>query len=134
MNPDIYNKLLVAVPKDAVLSRRIDKDLLIDLGNGEYKYDGDLFLDGVGLTSLTEMPYNIIEITGIFSCDANKLTNLEGCPKVVGGDFYCSNNKLASLVGAPKEVGSGFYCDDNDGAITEEYVRSLCNVGGKVYV
>ena len=122
------------IPFDELISRRINKDKLIDLGNGEYKYDGGLFLDGVGLTSLTEIPYNIVEVTGQVWLDRNKLTSLKGCPKIVGSSFLCSHNKLTTLEGCPEEVGNVFWCYDNNVKFTEEYVRSLCNVGGDIEV
>ena len=177
MNLTAYNSLMKPVPADELISRKIDKSKLIDLGNGEYKYDGDLNLSKLGITSLKDIPYNIVEITGTFDCSDNKLTTLEGAPEEVGGgfdcsynklttleaspkkvgsgsfdcsnnklttlegapkevagNFYCSDNKLTTLVGAPKKVGGNFGCYVNPTKFTEEYVRSLCDVGRGVYV
>ena len=52
----------------------------------------------------------------------------------IDGDFSCSNNQLTTLEGAPREVGGNFYCYNNKVKFTEEQVRSVCNVKGKIYV
>ena len=54
--------------------------------------------------------------------------------KHVDGNFYCHDNSLISLEGCPSSVGGKFYCHDNSKKFTEEYVRSLCNVKGYIYV
>jgi len=61
------------------------------------------------LTTLEGAPQTVV---GRFDCDSNQLTTLEGAPQV-GGGFYCSNNRLTSLIGAPRTVGSDFWCDNN---------------------
>ena len=55
-------------------------------------------------------------------------------PKYVGGYFYCNDNKLTSLQGAPKYVGGSFWCQNNTKKFTEEEVRAVCNVKGRIYV
>ncbi len=75
-----------------------------------------------------------VEVRGDFWCYCNQLTSLKGAPEHVGGDFYCFNNQLTSLEGAPKYVGRDFYCSDNAVKFTEEQVRAVCKVKGKVYV
>ena len=52
---------------------------------------------------------------------------------VVKEDFYCSYNELTSLKGAPENVAS-FYCSNNKVQFTEEDVREVCKVKGKVIV
>ena len=56
----------------------------------------------------------------------------------VNGDFYCSDNNLKSLAGAPKTVGGNFDCGNNPGpngkGFTEDDVRAVCDVKGKIYV
>lgn len=104
------------------------------------------------LTSLKSSPKIV---GGYFSCSYNKLTSLEGAPKNVGRDFYCNNNRLESLEGSPKIVGEDFICSENQltdlkGApetvggdfvcfnntkrLTEEDIRSVCNVKGHILV
>ena len=69
-----------------------------------------------------------------FLCNDNKLKSLVGAPTSVGGDFYCSYNKLKSLVGAPTNVGLDFDCNNNVVKFTEEQVRAVCDVKGKINV
>ena len=83
------------------------------------------------LTSLEGAPN---KVGGTFTCWNNQLTSLEGAPKEVGGDFWCGYNQLTSLEDAPKEVGENFECHNNPGKFTEEDVRKVCNVKGKIYV
>jgi len=83
------------------------------------------------LTSLKGSPKTV---GGHFTCSYNKLTSLKGAPTKVGGDFICWDNKLTSLDGAPKSVKGDFDCSRNPGKFTEEDVRKVCKVGGKIYV
>jgi hypothetical protein len=59
---------------------------------------------------------------------------LEGAPSSVGRDFYCSENRLTSLDGVPKTVGGDFLCFNNPVKFTEEQVRAVCDVKGKILV
>jgi hypothetical protein len=120
--------------------------------DGSYDVDGDVDLSN---QKLTKLPYKFNKVSGYFDCGSNKLTSLAGAPKEVGGVFDCSNNKLTSLVGAPKEVGRHFSCYRNNlnslaGApkevgrhfscyrntkkFTEEDVKKVCKVKGKIYI
>ena len=83
------------------------------------------------LKSLVGAP---VSVGGDFHCSFNKLTSLVGAPVSVGGDFHCSFNKLTSLVGAPTGVGGSFYCYDNAVKFTEEQVRAVCDVKGKIHI
>jgi hypothetical protein len=51
----------------------------------------------------------------------------------VKGYFSCSNNQLTSLEGSPKEVGGDFFCKNNKIKFTEEDVRKVCKVKGRIY-
>ena len=121
--------------------------------DGSIDVNGDVNMYNKGLTKI---PFKFGKVGGYFYCSYNPaLTSLKGAPKSVGTDFYCSNNPaLTSLEGAPKSVGGYFYCSYNpaltslDGApesvtgsfysrhnkFTEEEIRAVCNVKGKVYV
>ena len=92
--------------------------------------NGDINCSNQNLTSLEGAPE---EVGGSFYCYDNELTSLEGAPRIVGGDFSCSDNKLTSLKGAPEKVGGRFWCK-NPKKFTEEEVRAVCDVKGKVYV
>ena len=114
----------------------------------------ELDLSDYGLTKLPEILKNV-DVERYFICSVNKLTTLENSPKTVGGSFYCGNNQLISLKGAPTYVGGEFGCGNNkltslDGAptyvggsfncrhnpvkFTEEQVRAVCDVDGRIYV
>jgi hypothetical protein len=92
---------------------------------------GDFYCEYNQLTSLEGAPKSI---GGGLYCNANKLTNLEGSPQSVGGSFFCYNNKLTSLVGAPKSVGGYFTCSNNKVKFTEDDVRAVSNVKGRIIV
>ena len=83
------------------------------------------------LTSLVGAPTSV---GGDFYCSVNKLDSLVGAPTSVGGNFNCSVNKLTSLVGAPTSVGGRFNCSNNVVKFTEEQVRAVCDVKGKINV
>lgn len=104
---------------------------LVSLEEFPDKVGGGFYCNGNKLTTLKGCPK---EIDGAFDCSDNKLTTLEGCPKEIGDYFSCSNNKLESLEGCPKKVGGNFECLYNNKFFTEEEVRAVCNVKGKVYV
>ena len=71
---------------------------------------------------------------GNIDCADAYLTSLEGAPQKVGRDFYCYDNKLTSLKGAPQKVGGDFVCGDNTKKFTEEEVRAVCDVRGKIEI
>jgi hypothetical protein len=82
----------------------INSEGLVDV-NG----DVNLYMFG-----LTKLPLRFGYVSGHFLCPDNKLTNLEGCPLVVGGHFNCNDNKLTDLEGSPKSVGGSFFCRHNN--------------------
>ena len=53
---------------------------------------------------------------------------------IVEGNFDCSYNSLTSLEGAPEKVGGDFYCSNNAVKFTEEQVRAVCDVKGRIFV
>ena len=52
----------------------------------------------------------------------------------VKGNFFCHNNQLTSLEGSPEKVERNFYCLNNSVKFTEEDVRKVCKVKGRVFV
>jgi len=73
-------------------------------GIEKYKFRSDGTLDvfqNVDLENknLEELPFKFGKIDGDFDCSWNKLTSLEGAPKIVNGNFFCQYNKLTSLEG-----------------------------------
>ena len=85
--------------------------------DGKYEVSSttDIRVKNTNITSLTNGMFIWATVDGIFSCSfCFKLESLEGAPEKVGGGFYCSYcSKLESLKGAPKEVGGDFYCVSN---------------------
>jgi hypothetical protein len=107
------------------------KSNLFSLENSPIKVSDSFECFGNNLTSLKFAP----KIVGVnFNCSDNKLTSLRYSPEKVGNNFYCNHNKLKTLKGCPKEVDGDFVCNYNPVKFTQEYVRSLCKVGGKIYV
>ena len=93
---------------------------------------GHFFCHNNKLTSLINAPKSV---DGVFLCSNNKLTSLKGSSVSVGIiNFDCSFNNLKSLTGAPKTVGGDFSCGFNDIKFTEEQVRAVCDVKGKIFV
>jgi len=75
-------------------------------------------------------------INGDVNLEKLILTELPDLQDVqVRGGFYCNENYLQSLKGAPTYVRGDFWCKDNRGIeITEEMIREVCDVKGKVSV
>ena len=93
---------------------------------------GHFFCHNNKLTSLINAPKSV---DGVFLCSNNKLTSLKGSSVSVGIiNFDCSFNNLTSLAGAPKTVDGDFSCGFNDIKFTEEQVRAVCDVKGKIFV
>ena len=84
------------------------------------------------LTSLKGAPETVVKN---FWCTDTNISSLKGAPKTVGEDFWCNDTpKLTSLKGAPKTVVKNFYIQNAGRKFTEEEVRAVCDVKGKVYV
>ena len=98
------------------------------------KIDGNVNIEGCNnLTNLKGFPtyvkgdikinYNpkleslegclIKETNGEFDCSKNKLTSLEGGPKIVEMSYDCIDNQLTTLKGCPEKIGSGFHAGSN---------------------
>ena len=88
----------------------------------------------IDLNSLTNGMFIWTIVDGSFRFSGcPSLNSLEGAPKEVGGDFevlYCKS--LKSLEGAPKEVGGWFYCYGCASKFTEDDVKKISNVKGKI--
>jgi len=107
------------------------RNKLKDLTGAPQYVGGDFDCSHNQLVSLIGAPRRIGRH---FDCSFNQLQTLQGAPEYVGGMFICHLNKLISLEGAPKYIGEAFIYGDNPRKFTEEEVRKLINVGGKVYV
>ena len=80
-------------------------DVLIDVvGGGVYKIVSDLVnvIRNVDLSNknLKRIPKKV----GMpFKGHPNKITSLEGCPEIIGGNFNCGYNQLKSLEEIPEK-------------------------------
>jgi len=83
--------------------------------------------------NLKEIEIQFGSVDGAFDCSWNYITNLKGCPFVIGNDFSCTDNELTSLDGCPKKVGNSFWCRNNSKKFTKEEVKELCEVKGAVF-
>jgi len=92
-----------------------------------------LILSRMNLDKLPKILKNLT-IGKDFWCTDNHLTSLENSPIYVVGNFGCSHNKLMSLEGAPEYVGGNFYCRGNPVRFTEDQVRAVSEVKGKIFV
>lgn len=62
-----------------------------------------------GCCSLTSMCGFPKEVKKNFDVSGTALSNLKGCPQIIGRDFYCCEcAKLISLEGSPKEINGNF--------------------------
>ena len=65
-------------------------------------------------TELEKLPdFSTVTVEGNFACGCNRLTSLQGAPRVVTGVFDCFNNQLTNLIGAPEIVGEYLNCAAN---------------------
>jgi len=104
--------------KDLIIKYKIGKLYIKGYGyqirdDGSIDFDGDVNLSEE-LDNLKQLLLTFNEVNGYFSSSNNKLTTLEGCPKVVHDYFSCARNKLTSLEHSPKIVKGDFYCSYND--------------------
>ena len=102
-------------PKHDLKNLRLIKqdNKLYDIFNlpKDFVVAGDLDLSRMELEKLPDL--STITVKGAFICSDNKLTDLKGIPKFIGGNFDCSRNQLTSLEGAPKSVEGYFLCGGN---------------------
>lgn len=121
---------LIGSPKYVGGSFHCTHNKLTSLKDGPLKVDGEFNCSMNELTSLAGAPESVHD----FICQGNKLTSLAGAPKYVAGNFFCAHNKLTSLAGAPKSVSGDFICYANPVKFTEQQIRAVCDVKGKVQV
>jgi len=132
---DIYSRIITESSGRKVIKGSVDlDDLYLEelpewLSNVEV--EGNFYCYNNRLTTLQGAPKTV---GGDFYCDNNKLTTLKGGPKTVGVSFYCNNNKLTTLAGGPETVEGNFWCSNNPGNFTEEDVRAVSKVDGKIFV
>jgi Leucine-rich repeat (LRR) protein len=82
------------------------------------------------LSNLKHAPQKVND----FDCSHNTLTSLEGVPERINGEFDCSANKLTSLKYFPKLITGDVFIYDNSKQFTEEEIRAVSDVKGKIRV
>ena len=92
-----------------------------------------LIADSIILTKSRKFAIKFNHVHGNFNCSKIELNSLEGCPRIVDGNFDCTSNNLISLKGAPKKVNGNFDSTGNKKKFTEQEVKAVCDVGGKIY-
>ena len=140
-NVEVKNKNITSLTNGMFIWTNIKGNFICDecksltsLEGAPKKVGGDFCcFDCTSLTSLKGAPK---EVGRDFNCEYCKsLTSLEGAPEKVDEDFYCSYcNSLKSLEGAPKEVGRTFCCVDCGSKFTQEDVKKVSNVKGRIKV
>ena len=88
--------------------------------------------DSVNLDNcnLERLPLRFGKVNGYFSCEHNRLTTLEGAPRIVSGGFYCMHNYLTDLIGSPELIDHDFNCSDNNLETLEGCIKKI---GGKFF-
>jgi len=124
-------KTLEGAPKEVGGNFYCSVNNLESLLGAPEKVGGDFTCYNNKLKTLEGAPK---EVGGSFLCHRNNLESLIGAPREVGGSFLCHRNNLESLIGAPEKVGEDFYCGNNSKEFTEDEVRAVCRVKGKVHV
>lgn len=74
-------------------------------------YEGDIWVDHMGLTSLEGSPK---KVHGDFVIRGNKLTSLKFSPREISGDLNALDNQIKSLIGGPTVVGAVYNVRDNE--------------------
>lgn len=110
------------------------EEICDDLYVCNYTINSDNLIDvkdhvDLSYMELKKIPINFGKVKYNFSCSHNKLTTLEGCPQIVGGDFYCTGNKLTSLIGCPQIIGGDFDCSRNKITSLEGFPKGI---GGNI--
>ena len=109
-------------------------DSLKDLQGAPKKVGGSFLCNCCeSLKDLTGAPKKVDRNFYCYECAS--LTSLDGAPKEVDGDFDCYECKsLKTLQGAPEKVGGDFYCYECKIKFTEDDVKKVSKVKGKIIV
>ena len=83
-----------------------------DITNYTINDDGSIDVNGnVNLfnTNISELPISFNKVSGDFSCESSRLTDLKGSPEKIGGYFHCGYNEsqrsLANSIGTRYQSG-----------------------------
>lgn len=114
-------------------SKVIDKSKIFLNSDGTYDYVGALNFIGLGLYSLTEIPFQFRTVNGNFDCSFNNLISFNGAPYSINSDriygcaFCCTDNNIISRTGIPKKfkLAVSYRLDNNPFQITYKTIEVL---------
>ena len=133
-NPELAREVLAALPEEDYGEGASFSAISLALDRVKAKWTAkgwvckSIDLGGLNLIRLPKFK----SVDGTLDVSHNKLETLAGCPEKVDV-FYCNNNKLTTLVGCPKKVNKEFFCGNNKKKFSEEDVKKVCKVGGKIW-
>ena len=109
---------------------KINDDLSIDIVLGDFiaKISGS-FNSANGLPEFIK--FN--NCSGDFIIDGG-ITDMLGFPELVEGNLGVSDQKLTNLNGCPKIVKGDFHIFGNPTKFSREEIMKICQVGGKIYI
>lgn len=79
-------------------------------GSNVITHSGVNLTNSLAASSITELVYSNVIITGDFNISNNNLANFKNSPISVGGNLNVSNNPATTLKGLPSTVGGSFDC------------------------
>ena len=109
-------------------------DPLVSLGVGQKKIIS-AWLDEMGVINYTINDDYTIDVNGSVSfhlIDIGEFPSFINFNRV-NGSFSCAYSKMTTLRGCPKFIKNNFYCGGNMIFFTEENVKRICNVKGKIF-
>lgn len=106
---------------------KLNEDWTIDIVKGDFIASGEKIPEFPEFIQFNEVVRDFI-VTG---CNLEILT---GFPRIINGELIISDNKIMSLKGCPEYVKGDFAINRNQkDKFTEEEIRKVCEVGGRVY-
>jgi len=90
---------------------------------------GTLDASNSGLITFAKGPAKVLGSYIVSGCNIN---SFKGAPKKIMGDFDVSNNKIKDLKECPAYVDGDFNLKGNPGKFTEEDIKEVCDVKGKI--
>ena len=107
---------------------KLNEDWTIDVVKGDFIISGEKIPELPEFIQFNECKRDFILIN-------SDLQILNGFPKIVEGDLAIGQNNIRSLKGCPEYVGGDFNIKYNEGTtFSEEEIRKICDVQGKVYL
>ena len=104
-----------------------DNKIVIDIS-------GDFVINDDNYGGISELPefINFDIIHGNFVIIGN-FNSMRGFPNYIKKDFYIADNNLSSLEDLPSKVDGDILIKNNKIKLTEEDIKSKCEVKGEIY-